>query len=55
MLVCEPIYDGSELSGPEVTSDIESFRSRANVIGANRRSDDFVNVISKACLQNLFR
>lgn len=55
VLVYEPTYKGSEFFGSEVTSDLESFKSRADVIMANRWSDDLVDVAGKVYTRDLFR
>ena len=55
VLVYEPTYEGSEFYGSEVTSDLGSFKSRADVIVANRWSDDLADVAAKVYTRDLFR
>ena len=55
VLVYEPTYRGSEFFGSEVTGDLGSFKSRADVIVANRWSDDLADVSGKVYTRDLFR
>ena len=55
MLVYEPMLDDAEFFGNEVTHDLASFKSRADVIVANRWSDDLSDVSSKVFTRDLFR
>lgn len=55
VLVYEPTYRGSEFYGSEVTSDLGAFKSRADVIVANRWSDDLADVSEKVYTRDLFR
>ena len=55
VLVYEPAYRGDDFYGSEVTSDLEAFKSRADVIVANRWSDDLADVSAKVYTRDLFR
>ena len=55
VLVYEPTFSGSEFYGSEVTSDLGAFKSRADVIVANRWSDDLADVAGKVYTRDLFR
>ena len=55
VLVYEPTYRGSEFFGSEATSDLDAFKSRADVIVANRWSDDLADVSDKVYTRDLFR
>ncbi|WP_066831746.1 nucleotide sugar dehydrogenase [Collinsella ihumii] len=54
VLVYEPTYRGDEFFGSEVTADLASFKSRADVIVANRWSDDLADVEGKVYTRDLF-
>ena len=55
VLVYEPTMDDAELFGSEVTHDLESFKERADVIVANRWSDELSDVGEKVYTRDLFR
>lgn len=55
VLVYEPTYGGGEFFGSEVTDDLEGFKSRADVIVANRWSGDLADVSDKVYTRDLFR
>ncbi len=55
VLVYEPTFEGEEFYGSEVTSDLASFKARADVIVANRWSDDLSDVAAKVYTRDLFR
>lgn len=56
MLVYEPtLPEGSEFYGSEVTSDLASFKSRCDLIVANRWSDDIADVGEKVYTRDLFK
>lgn len=55
VLVYEPTYRGDEFFGSEVTGDLVSFKSRCDVIIANRWSDVLSDVAGKVYTRDLFR
>ncbi len=55
VLVYEPTLDDPEFFGSEVTHDLESFKSRCDVIVANRWSDDLADVSEKVYTRDLFK
>lgn len=55
VLVYEPTLDASEFFGSKVTSDLEDFKSRSDVIVANRWNDDLSDVAEKVYTRDLFR
>ena len=55
VLVYEPTYEGAEFFGSEVTTDLASFKSRCDLILANRWSDELADVASKVYTRDLFR
>ena len=55
VVVYEPTLDSPDFFGSEVTHDLESFKSRCNVIIANRWSDDLNDVADKVYTRDLFR
>lgn len=55
VVVYEPTLDSPDFFGSEVTHDLESFKSRCNVIIANRWSDDLNDVAEKVYTRDLFR
>ena len=55
VLVYEPTMADEEFFGSEVTHDLESFKERADVIVANRWSDELSNVGEKVYTRDLFR
>lgn len=55
VLVYEPTLDASEFFGSEVTHDLASFKSRCDLIVANRWSDELSDVAGKVYTRDLFR
>ena len=55
VLVYEPTLDDPEFFGSEVTHDLEGFKRRADIIVANRWSDDLADVSDKVYTRDLFR
>jgi UDPglucose 6-dehydrogenase len=55
VLVCEPTLGDEEFFGSEVTHDLEGFKRRADVIVANRWSDELSDVGEKVYTRDLFR
>lgn len=55
VLVYEPAFRDSDFFGSEVTSDLEFFKSRCDLIIANRWSDDLDDVVDKVYTRDLFR
>lgn len=55
VLVYEPTLGDAEFFGSEVTHDLESFKERADVIVANRWSDELSDVGEKVYTRDLFR
>lgn len=55
VLVYEPTMEDEEFFGPEVTHDLDGFKRRADVIVANRWSDELADVGEKVYTRNLFR
>ena len=55
VLVYEPTFRGTEFFGSEVTSDLASFKSRCDVIVANRWSDELADVADRVYTRDLFR
>ena len=55
VLVYEPTMADEEFFGSEVTHDLESLKERADVIVANRWSDELVDVSDKVYTRDLFR
>lgn len=55
MLVYEPTLDAPEFFRSEVTCDLEAFKSRCELIVANRLSDEPADVASKAYTRDLFQ
>lgn len=47
--------DAPEFFGSEVTRDLEGFKSRCDLIVANRWSDDLADVAEKVYTRDLFR
>lgn len=54
MLVYEPTLDASMFEGCEVTRDLDDFKSRCDVIAANRWSDELEDVADKVYTRDLF-
>lgn len=55
MVVYEPTFDAPEFFGSEVTHDLETFKSRCDLIVANRWSDELADVSEKVYTRDLFR
>lgn len=55
VLVYEPTLDAPEFFGSEVTRDLEAFKSRCDLIVANRWSDELADVAGKVYTRDLFR
>lgn len=55
VVVYEPTLDAPEFFGSEVTCDLEGFKSRCDLIIANRWSDDLADVSEKVYTRDLFR
>ena len=55
VVVYEPTLDAPEFFGSEVTHDLDSFKSRCNLIVANRWSDDLSDVSEKVYTRDLFK
>ena len=55
VLVYEPTLEDSEFFGSEVTRDLDAFRSRCDVIVANRWSPELEGVSGKVYTRDLFR
>lgn len=55
VLVYEPTLADTEFFGSEVTHDLKSFKGRADIIVANRWSDELIDVGDKVYTRDLFR
>lgn len=55
VVVYEPTLDAPEFFGSEVSRDLEGFKSRCDLIVANRWSDDLADVAEKVYTRDLFR
>ena len=55
VVVYEPTLDAPEFFGSEVTHDLDAFKSRCDVIVANRWSDDLSDVVEKVYTRDLFK
>ena len=55
VVVYEPTYDGSDFFGSKVTSDLSYFKSKCDVIIANRWSDELSDVEEKVYTRDLFK
>ena len=55
MVVYEPTLDAPDFYGSEVTHDLEDFKSRCDIIIANRWSDELSDVADKVYTRDLFR
>lgn len=55
VLVYEPALGAPEFFGSEVTRDLEAFKSRCDLIVANRWSDELADVAGKVYTRDLFR
>ena len=55
VLVYEPTLSDPEFFGSEVTHDLDSFKSRCDIIVANRWSPELADVAGKVYTRDLFR
>ena len=55
VVVYEPTLDEPEFFGSEVTHDLVGFKSRCDVIVANRWSDELSDVAGKVYTRDLFK
>lgn len=55
VVVYEPTLDAPDFFGSEVTHDLDGFKSRCDVIVANRWSDELSDVAEKVYTRDLFR
>lgn len=55
MVVYEPTLDAPDFYGSEVAHDLEDFKSRCDLIIANRWSDELADVAGKVYTRDLFR
>lgn len=55
VVVYEPTLDAPEFFGSEVTHDLEAFKSRCDLIVANRWSDELADVAAKVYTRDLFK
>ena len=55
MVVYEPTLDAPDFYGSEVTHDLAAFKSRCDLIVANRWNDELVDVAGKVYTRDLFR
>ena len=55
ILVYEPTLQDSDFFGSEVTHDLAAFKSRCDVIIANRWRDELADVADKVYTRDLFR
>ena len=55
MVVYEPTLDAPDFYGSEVTHDLEDFKSRCDLIVANRWNDELADVTGKVYTRDLFR
>ena len=55
VVVYEPTLDAPDFYGSEVTHDLASFKSRCDVIVANRWSDELADVSAKVYTRDLFK
>lgn len=54
-MACEPTLDAPEFFGSVVTHDLAAFKSRCDVIVANRWSDDLSDVADKVYTRDLLK
>lgn len=55
VVVYEPTLDAPDFFGSEVTHDLDAFKSRCDLIVANRWSDELADVASKVYTRDLFK
>lgn len=54
VLVYEPTFQGAEFFGSEVNFDLTAFKSRCDIIVANRWSDELADVADRVYARDLF-
>ena len=54
VVVYEPTMEDTDFFGSEVTDDLAAFKSKADVIVANRLSDDLMDVEDRVFTRDLF-
>jgi UDPglucose 6-dehydrogenase len=54
VIVFEPALEAGSFFGSEVIRDLAAFKTRADVIVANRRTDDLEEVADKVFTRDLF-
>lgn len=55
VIIFEPLLNSSDLYGLEVINDLESFKFKADIIVANRFSDELSDISSKVFTRDIFR
>lgn len=55
VIVYEPTLDAPDFFGSEVTHDLDAFKSRCDLIVANRWSDELADAAGKVYTRDLFR
>lgn len=55
IVIYEPMVQGNEFMGLEVTKDLEEFKRRCDVIAANRMSSELTDVTDKVVTRDLFK
>jgi UDPglucose 6-dehydrogenase len=54
VIIFEPLYKEDRFFNSEVLHDLEDFKSRADIIVANRYSDDLEDVIDKVYTRDIY-